>query len=172
MNADSVQILDPAAVRSKLLRMAYEIYEAHYGQTHIVMIGIGERGGFITELLQEHLEQISNIEVEVIHATLDRGEDDPLLGIDIEIGELEELAGKDLVVVDDVLYSGMTMLNVVAILLQARPRTIQTVVLIDRGHRTMPVAADITGMQLATTLQQHVSVRVFPESRQAEAYLS
>lgn len=171
MRADTVKILDQEAVEAKLLRMAYEIYESHYGKSKIVMIGIGERGGFLARLLLGYLEQISPIEVTFIQARLDKVDNDPLLGIDIEIESLEELAGKELVVVDDVLYSGMTMLNVVSILLQSRPKSIQTVVLIDRGHQTMPVAANITGMELSTTLQQHVSVQVDPQSRSAQAYL-
>ena len=172
MNAEPVIILDHDAVQSKLLRMAYEVYESHYGKKELVLIGIDERGGFLARQLLAHLERISPISVNLIHAKLDRTEGDPLLGIDLTVDSLDELTGKDLVVVDDVLYSGQTMVNVVSILLQARPASIQTVILIDRGHRTLPVAADITGMQLATTLQQHVTVQIIPESGRAEAFLS
>ena len=172
MSDHSVQILDPAAVQAKLLRMAYQIYESAYGKTEFVMIGIGERGGFLAELLLSHLQNISPIEIQYVQAELDKTEGDPLLGIELEVDSLDDLTGKDLVVVDDVLYAGTTLLNVVCILLQARPASIQTAVLIDRGHRTMPVAADIIGMQLATTIQQHVEVRIDADAGLAEAYLS
>ncbi len=172
MNDHPICILDRQAVEARILRMAYEIYESHYGKTEFVMIGIAERGGFLAELLLGHLRRISPFTIQYIQAELDRTEGDPLLGIDLDVDALDDLAGKDLVVVDDVLYSGTTLLNVVSILLQARPASIQTVVLIDRGHRTMPVAADITGMELATTLQQHVEVRLLVQESGAEAYLS
>ncbi len=172
MSSQAFQILDARAVESRLLRMAYQIYESHYGKSHFVLIGIDVRGGFLAERLAEHLERISPLDIRLIRANLDRDVDGPLLGIDLDIASLEELEGQDLVVVDDVLYSGNTLLNVVSILLQAKPSSIQTVLLIDRGHHTVPIAADITGIKLASTLQQHVEVKVDFDTKTASAYLS
>lgn len=171
MKEDTVRILDQETVEAKLLRMAYEIYESHYGQEHITLIGIDQRGGFLGERLLSHLQKISSLQVTYLQAALDRQENDSLIGIDLEVESLDTLENGHIVVVDDVLYSGSTLLNVISILLQARPASIQTAVLIDRGHRTMPVAADFTGMQLATTIQQHVQVKVDIESQRAEAFL-
>lgn len=171
MKTDTVRILDQDAVEAKLLRMAYEMYESHYGQDHIIMIGIDERGGFLGERLLSHIREISDLDISYLQASLDRPENDSLMGIDLGVEDLKELTGKHIVVVDDVLYSGTTLLNVISILLQARPASIQTAVLIDRGHRTVPVAADFTGMQLATTIQQHVQVTLDQNSQRAEAFL-
>lgn len=171
MNDTAVNILTSSDVEAKILRMAFEIYELHYGQDSFVMIGIDERGGFLAEKLKAEIERISPLQVELIHAYLDREEGDPLIGIDLEVEALEDLKGKQILVVDDVLYSGHTLLNVVSILLQARPASIRTAVLIDRGHRTVPVAADVIGMQLATTIQQHVQVTLDATHGNAEAFL-
>lgn len=171
MRTDTVKILDQEAVEAKLLRMAYEIYESHYGQDRIILIGIDQRGGFLGERLLAHLNKISSLEITYIQASLDRQENDSLIGIDLGVESLESLGSSHIVVVDDVLYSGTTLLNVISILLQARPASIQTAVLIDRGHRTVPVAADFTGMQLATTIQQHVQVTLDVKSQRAEAFL-
>lgn len=171
MNTDTVRILDQEAVEAKLLRMAYEIFESHYGKDAIVLIGIDERGGFLGARLLSHLQNISNLTITFLQATLDRQDNDSLIGVDLGIEDLQDLAGKHIVVVDDVLYSGTTLLNVISILLQARPASIQTAVLIDRGHRLVPVAADFTGMQLATTIQQHVQVTLDKGTERAEAFL-
>lgn len=171
MKEDTVRILDQEAVEAKLLRMAYEIYESHYGQEQLILIGIDQRGGFLGQRLLSHLENISSLRVTYLQASLDRQENDSLIGIDLGVESLTSLAGGHIVVVDDVLYSGTTLLNVVSILLQARPASIQTAVLINRGHRTVPVAADFTGMQLATTIQQHVQVTLDTSSQRAEAFL-
>lgn len=172
MSSQAYQILDAPAVEARLLRMAYQIYESHYGKSDFILIGIDVRGGFLAERLAEHLERISPIRVRLVRAILDRDVEGPLLGIDLDIASLDELEGQDLVVVDDVLYSGNTLLNVVSILFQAKPSSIQTVLLIDRGHHTVPIAADITGIKLASTLQQHVEVKVDFDAKTATAYLS
>ena len=154
MTADKVQILDEAAILARLKRMAYEIYEANFSAKKLVLIGIDERGGYLAGLLEGFLKEICPHKIELLDAQLDR-EADEGIGITLS-GDLDKLANQHIIVVDDVLYSGTTMLNVVAILLQVRPQSIQTAVLIDRGHRAMPVSSDFVGMDLATTIQQHV----------------
>ena len=115
------------------------------------------------------LEEISPLNVTLVDAHLDRQHSESM-GIEIGL-EVHELSNKPVVVVDDVLYSGSTLLNVVAILLQAGPKTLRTAVLIDRGHRTMPVSADFVGMELATTIQQHVSFEISSDQTNAQAFL-
>lgn len=164
-----IRILDDASIRTRLRRMAFEIYENHYGHEQITVIGIDERGGYLAQTLVEHLRQISPLEINLIESELDRAGQP--LGIDLHLDDLGELKDQPIVIVDDVLYTGYTLLNVVAILLHAQPASIQTAVLIDRGHRLFPVAADILGLQLATTLHQRVHVEVDLQSQQMEAFL-
>ncbi|WNJ16927.1 phosphoribosyltransferase family protein [Pontibacter sp. G13] len=171
MAVNKVRILDSQGIRARLKRMAFEIYEANYLEKELVVVGIDERGGYLAEQLVEALREISPLEVHYAPVQMDRGTEDSDIGIELEF-DFEEFAGKPIVVVDDVLYTGTTLLNVVAILLQAGPSTIQTAVLIDRGHRKFPVSSDFVGIELATTIQQHVSVVIAPEENHFEAFLS
>lgn len=163
-----VNILDSESISRRIKRMAFEVYESNFDVKELVMIGIDERGGFICEKLCSYLEHVSELSLVSVSAKVDRNQAPGEMGIEIDI-DLNSLLGKHLIVVDDVLYTGNTMLNVVAILLQAGPQKIQTAVLIDRGHRSMPVSPDFVGVELATTIQQHVSVEISGDS--AEAFL-
>lgn len=171
MPSTKVQILDQVAIMARLRRMAFEIYEANYQEKKLYLIGIDERGGFLGKTLQQLLESISSLEIQYFQAHLDRRDSPEGLGIDLGLETLDELRGQSVLVVDDVLYSGRTLLNVLAILLQGAPATLRTAVLIDRGHRLMPVSADFVGLELATTLQQHVSVEFSPDDQKVEAFL-
>ena len=171
MSDHRVNILNHQSIHARLKRMAYEIYEANFSETEIVVIGIDERGGYLAEELVQYLSSISPLSVRLINASLDRSGGKGDIGIDLNIENVGELADKAVVVVDDVLYTGITLLNVVAILLQVGPSKIQTAVLIDRGHRNMPVSSDFVGLELATTLHQHVSMEINPNNGEVEAFL-
>ena len=168
MSQNHLRILDHNEIFARLKRMAYEIYENNYQQSEMLVIGIDQRGGFIAEKLVSFLSELSPIKVTLIDAEVDQSESLP--GVSLS-AELEDLTGKAILVVDDVLYSGFTMLSVVSILLQLEPSTIQTAVLIDRGHRKMPISADYVGLELSTTLHQHVSVRIDEDEEKAEVFL-
>lgn len=172
MSNDQVKLLDHHQVAARLRRMAFEVYEANYQEQSLIIIGIDERGGHLADLLAKHLKEISPLSISLYHAHLDRQSDPHAIGIDLSIESIEALKDQPILVVDDVLYSGYTLLNVVAILLQAAPSSIQTAVLIDRGHRRMPVSSDFVGMILSTTIHQHVKVEIKPESNSAEAFLT
>jgi pyrimidine operon attenuation protein/uracil phosphoribosyltransferase len=166
---NKISILSPEAIRSRLRRMAYEVYERNYLEAGLTVIGIDERGGYLAGEMVDYLRQISELDVQLVEAHLDRQPGS--LGIDLDVEAVQDLQDQVLLVVDDVLYTGWTMLHVVSILLQASPKAIQTAVLIDRGHRQLPVSADMTGLQLATTIQQHVSVEIDPATGYVEAFL-
>ena len=169
-NNGRLKILDQSGIHDRLKRMAYQIYEAFYNIEKLYVIGISERGGFVAEELSMLLAEISELEIVLIEADLDRESDPVSYGMELSL-DLESLKDQHLLVVDDVLYSGRTLLSVVSILLQAGPRLMKTAVLIDRGHRNLPISADITGLELATTLQQHVHVDINREKRVVEAFL-
>lgn len=171
MAAIHVPILDQVGIYARLRRMAYQIYEANFLEAELILIGIDQRGGFLARELVAYLEQICPIPLTLVQSQLDRVSDSESLGIDLSI-DIEDMKGKPLVVVDDVLYTGRTLLNVVAILLQAQPKSIQTAILIDRGHRSLPVAADFVGLELATTLHQQVTVEIDEPAGRIQAYLS
>jgi len=163
-------ILDQQGIISRLRRMAYEIYERNYLMDKLVIIGIGERGGYLGEQIVSYLNEISSMDIVFVNANIDRESDPISYGVELSEG-LDFLKEKHVVVVDDVLYTGRTLLNVVAILLHAGPVSIQTAVLIERGHRSMPISSDIVGFELATTIQQHVSVEIDKLTGAITAYL-
>ncbi len=165
---DKIKILDKASIQQRLKRMAYEIYEAHYQEKELIIIGIDQRGGALAHRLAEHLADISPLELTLLDARLDRESDAPNIGIDLDT-EPEDIKGKPILVVDDVRYTGTTLLHVVSILLYAFPKSIRTAILVDRGHRKLPVSADFTGLELATTFHQHVEVSF--EGDNMDAYL-
>lgn len=135
--------------------MAFEIYESHYQESELLIIGIDERGGSLASKLMDQLKEISPIQLKYVNAKLDRESDPDAIGLEVAL-ELKDVHNKPILVVDDVLYTGRTMLHVVSIFLQANPSSIRTAVLVDRGHRMVPVSADFTGLELATTFHQHV----------------
>jgi len=151
--------------------MAYEIYEANYQEPELIVIGIDERGGFLAQELCAFLEKISLIPITLVSSHLDRAAEGGAMGIELS-ASIEDLEGKPVIVVDDVLYTGRTLMNVVAILLHAGPRSIQAAILIDRGHRSMPISPDFVGLELATTIQQHVFFDTGKETGQVMAYLA
>ncbi len=171
MPDSKVSILDQQAISARLRRMAYEIYEANYKEQELILIGIDERGGYLSKQLCEHLNGISSLTISLINARLDRETDPKGIGIELSIDSIDELKEKVVLVVDDVLYSGFTMLNVVSILLQAGACSIQTATLIDRGHRKMPVSPDFVGLELATTIHQHVMVAINENTDHIEVFL-
>lgn len=165
---DKIKILDKASILQRLKRIAYEVYESHYLEEELLIIGIDERGGKLAELLSEQIKSISPLKVSLITTQLDRESEAPSIGIDMDI-ELDHLKDKPILIVDDVLYTGMTLLHVVSILLYAFPKSIRTAILVDRGHRMLPVSADFTGLELATTYHQHVAFEM--EGENMSAYL-
>ena len=171
MNSSTkILIMENEEILSRLHRMAFEIYERNYHHQVLHVIGVNERGSYLASKILEYLQKVSPLEFVYSQAQVDKHSDPISYGIQLEM-DPAELKGKDVIIVDDVLYTGRTLLNVVAILLQAGPSTIQTAILVDRGHRSLPISPDFVGVELATTLQQHVSVEIDREQEVAKAYL-
>jgi pyrimidine operon attenuation protein / uracil phosphoribosyltransferase len=162
-------ILTQTAIHAKMKRMAYEVYENHFLEKEILLIGVSQGGNYLGQALQNILKDVAPFEVSFVKANINRSQ---TVGMMEMYGDIQPhiFQGKAVIVVDDVLYSGRTLLSVVAQILTSAPKCIQTFVLIDRGHRQMPISPDYVGMELATTLQQHVDVQLL-ENGGVEAYL-
>jgi len=169
-DSKGIRILTHAAIHARVKRIVYEIYEKNYLEEKLVVIGIAQRGGYIAELLTKHLKEISSIQVVNVSAVPDRNTASNWMSVSFS-ESLENLRGRVCLVVDDVLYTGRTMLHVVARLLEGGPSKIQIAVLIDRGHRSLPISPDYVGVELATTLRQHVTVTIGEENK-VEAFLT
>jgi len=150
-------ILDHDQVERKIQRIAHEILEKHHSEKELIMVGVAKRGVILSEKLAGILSGISKIKVTTASIKLDK--DDPLgVPIELSIGS-EELKGKCVLLIDDVLQGGMTLMHAAAHLVQAPISKLTTVVLVDRRHRRFPIRADIVGLTLSTTLQEHISVK-------------
>jgi len=151
-------ILKHEEVQRKVVRIAHQIHEANYEEAGIVLVGIAPRGITLAKRLCVILQQISEIPVDLIEMKLDK--DKPLEKPISLTADVQTLKGKVVVLVDDVLMSGRTMMHAAGYLIQVPLKKLTTVVLVDRRHRTYPIRADIVGMTLSTTVQEHISVEL------------
>jgi pyrimidine operon attenuation protein/uracil phosphoribosyltransferase len=155
-------VLDAGEIGRALKRIAHEIIEHNHGLENVVLLGIPTRGAFLGERIAQFLKEIqSPVPVGTLDITLHR--DDlrlrpprPLLPTLIPNGGIE---GKDIVLVDDVLFSGRTIRAALdAIGEIGRPATVQLAVLVDRGHRQLPIRADYVGKNIPTASSESVKV--------------
>jgi pyrimidine operon attenuation protein/uracil phosphoribosyltransferase len=151
-------ILDHHQIQQKLNRLAYQVYEAHYKDAEIIVAGIEPKGASLAIRLAEKLRSISNKKIGL--ATLKVNKDNPLQSeLICEKGGCD-FAGKPVVLVDDVLNTGRTMIYGIKYFLEYPIKQLSTVVLVDRDHKLYPVRADYIGLSLSTNLQEHVEVEM------------
>ncbi len=160
------RLLDSDQIARALRRLAHEVVEANHGAEGLVLVGIQTRGVPLARRLAAHIADIEGTEVPVgaLDVTLyrdDIGRSDrgprPLSETEIPV-PIDE---RTVVLVDDVLFTGRTIRAALdAVLALGRPAAIRLVVLVDRGHRQLPVRADHVGKNLPTALAQRVQVRV------------
>ncbi len=161
-------ILDSRQIEQKINRLAYQVYEDSAEETEIIIAGILNSGYAVAEKIATALKKISPLEVMLVQISINKhSQHDEEVKLSVA---KEKLKDKTVVVVDDVLNSGKTMMYALRPFLNADLKKIRTVVLIDRNHKRYPVSADFSGLSLATTLQEHVSV-VLDKSAEA-VYLS
>ncbi len=154
-------VLDHQQVQRKLKRIAHQLNEEHFEQKGLVIVGVAPRGTVLAKRLATQLRAVSDLEVELLTLTLDK--DEPLLRPVELSADPATLKDRVVILVDDVLMSGRTLMYAAAFLVQASPARLSTVVLVDRLHRTFPIRADIVGLTLSTTVQEHISVELGKE---------
>ncbi len=162
---DKTVLMDTEGIRRALTRISHEIVEKNKGVENIVLVGIRTRGVPIAERLAEYIEKIEGQKppVGVLDITLYR-DDLSTLGYQPVVRPTElpvDITGKTIVLVDDVLYTGRTIRAALdAIIDNGRPKTIQLAVLVDRGHRELPIRADFVGKNVPTSSKEVVSVQL------------
>jgi pyrimidine operon attenuation protein/uracil phosphoribosyltransferase len=149
------QILTGGHAAMKLRRMAYEILEENHGEKQVILAGIMNGGSVVAAQLQALLSGISEINVQVVSLRLDKKHP-----TDVEVGEKVDFNGKVVIVVDDVTNSGRTLLYALKPFLACHPKKIQTLVLVERSHKSFPIHPDFTGLRLSTTIHEQVVVEV------------
>ena len=155
INSSTTLVLNAQQIEQKLCRMAWEVLEKNHQESHIVIAGISPKGSILAQRLSKHLSDISSIMVEVIEVKLDKV--DPLSS-PAQVSTHGELNDKVVVLVDDVLKSGKTLMYGAQYFLNQPIKKLMTAILIDRDYKNYPVNADVVGLSLATTLQEHVTV--------------
>jgi pyrimidine operon attenuation protein/uracil phosphoribosyltransferase len=148
-------ILDKETTLLKLKRLAYEIAERNYTEQQLFFAGIRESGYTVARLLAKEVMEISNIHVELVEITMDKRYPVEVF-LDREIG----FNNQSIVIIDDVANSGKAMLYALKPFLSFQPKQIQTLVLVERTHKTFPVQPDYVGLSIATTLEEHIYVEL------------
>ncbi len=161
----SGKLLDADDIRRALTRIAHEIIERDKGGEGLVLVGIANRGDHLALRLAEHIRQIEGVAVPVGVLDITFYRDD--IGMKAEAPEVHEtrigfdLNGTTVVLVDDVLFTGRTIRAAMDALMDlGRPRRIQLAVLVDRGHRELPIRADFVGKNVPTRRADEVRVLV------------
>lgn len=164
MSKEKSLILTSRQIEQKLMRMAHEIHENYYKEKEINLVGIVGHGSKVAERLAELLGSITDIKITLGYIKMDK--DKPLNEEITYSGDLKQLKGKCIVLVDDVLNSGKTLIYAAKHLLNIEPKSLATATLIERSHRKFPIRADYVGLTLSTNLKEHVSVEM-PEGKEA-----
>lgn len=148
-------ILHKEVAAKKLQRMAYEILENNMDEERIILAGIPDNGIVIAKTIQKMLSGISNIQTELISISLDKR-----LPKQVVLNKKMDFTNQVVIIVDDVVSSGKTLLYSVKPFLEFQPKKIQTLVLVERSYKNFPVRPDYVGISIATTLQEHIFVEV------------
>ena len=160
------QIMDGQGMSRALTRIAHEIIERNEGASKIALVGIVRRGAAIAPLLANEIEKIEGVRPPVGTLDVSFYRDDvsrkiaPVeFGTDIPFG----VDDRDIVLVDDVLYTGRTIRAALDALIDlGRPKTVQLAVMIDRGHRELPIRADYVGKNVPSSHEEDVRVTIAP----------
>lgn len=152
MNADDMN--------RALKRISHQILERNQGADHIVLLGIKSRGIPLAELLADHLHTIEGVQVPVGQLDITRFRDDRSRSTDQDSSRIPvDITGRHVILVDDVLYTGRTVRAALdAVSAYGRAASIQLAVLIDRGHRELPIRADYVGKNVPTSKSEFVAV--------------
>lgn len=158
-------ILDEKAIKRTLTRISHEIIEKNKGIQNVVLIGIERRGvpiakrvGYLMEAFEDEKVLVGSVDITLYRDDLTELGEQPVVNkstLDVDV------KGKNVILVDDVLYTGRTARAAMeAIIKNGRPASIQLAVLVDRGHRELPIRADYVGKNVPTSKKELVSVMV------------
>lgn len=156
MPSNPTLLLNHLQIQQRIERLAYQIYEDNFDQQELIIAGIVNSGFVFAEKLCAALKTICPIPTQLIKLEVDK-ENPTQINMTPALSQ-DELRNKVVIVVDDVLNSGKTLMYSLRPFLYADMRKIRTVLLVDRDHKRYPVEADFVGITLSTTLQEHIRV--------------
>jgi pyrimidine operon attenuation protein/uracil phosphoribosyltransferase len=155
MNQPSL-VLNAIQIKQRIDRIAYQIYEDSRNEKEIIIAGISNSGYRFAILLNDVLKSICPIPTQLIEITLDK--DHPTNFKLNPSFEISDFKNKTIIIVDDVLNSGKTLMYSLRPFLEGDVKKIRTALLVNRDHKRYPVEADFVGVTLSTTLQEHIRV--------------
>ena len=153
-------ILSHTEIEHKIRRIAYQIYETFVDEEEVVIAGISSNGYIFAQKLTQALGKISELSVLLCEVKIDKN--NPSGAVTTSLSP-DQYSNKSLILVDDVLNSGTTLVYGVKHFLDVPLKKFKTAVLVDRNHKKFPVKADFKGISLSTSLLEHVQV-VFEEN--------
>ena len=155
-------VMDAEAVSRAITRIAHEILESNKGAGNLALVGIVTRGAVLAEILATKIREIEGAEVAVGTLDISFYRDDLAIRLSPEVHRTDipfDVEGKDIILVDDVLFTGRTIRSAMdAIMDYGRPCSIQLAVLVDRGHRELPIRADYVGKNVPSSRKERVKV--------------
>ncbi|MBJ7649103.1 bifunctional pyr operon transcriptional regulator/uracil phosphoribosyltransferase PyrR [Weissella confusa] len=154
------EIVDAMAMQRALTRITYEIIEKNKGINNLVIVGIKTRGVYIAQRIAERLQQLENAEIPVAELDISTYRDDATDRSTKAVLDTN-IDGKRVILVDDVLYTGRTIRAALdALMDNGRPAVVNLAVLVDRGHRELPIRADFVGKNIPTAAAERIDVNV------------
>ncbi len=159
-------ILSNKEIQFKIRRIAYQIYENNSSNKEIILAGITTNGFILAKKIKEVLEEISDLTWTLCEVEIDK--QNPRNEITTSLA-ISDYKNKSLILVDDVLNSGTTLMYAVKHFLEVPLKQFKTAVLVNRNHKKYPIKADFKGLSLSTSLQEHISVEF--NKKEATAYL-
>ncbi|WP_053990262.1 phosphoribosyltransferase domain-containing protein [Mangrovimonas sp. TPBH4] len=155
MTATKNTILSHQEIQHKIRRIAYQIYESNVSEKEVILAGIDSNGYLLAQKLKASLDNISDISTVLCKVIVDKRH--PLEAVKTSLKE-EDYTNKSIVLVDDVLNSGSTLIYGVKHFLNVPLKQFKTAVLVNRNHKKYPVKADFKGISLSTSIKEHVEV--------------
>ncbi len=166
MNPSKNIILQHQEILHKIRRIAYQIYECNVEEEEIILAGIDENGFKLAKKLKQNLEKISELKPILCKVNVDKKQ--PLNEVITSLTR-EDYQNKSIVLVDDVLNSGSTLIYGIKHFLDVPLKQFKTAVLVNRNHKKYPVKADFKGISLSTSLHEHIEIDL--SGKHYEAYL-
>ena len=155
MEQSQTILLNQKQMEQKINRIAYQVYEDNVDEKEIIIAGIMQNGFVLAKKIDSILRSISPINTKLVEVAIDKHSH---LQKEIKLSiSQSEFQGKTVLLVDDVMDSGKTMIYALKPFLQADIKKIRIAVLVDRNHKGYPITADFVGIRLATTLQEHIT---------------
>ena len=160
-------ILNNSDISKKIQRIALQIIEDNFEESEIKLFGISDNGNTIAQKIIKNIEKRSDLKTELIQVILDKGNPTESIDFDKEF----DIEGKSIIIIDDVLQSGITMQSVISNLIKHKPKKIKTVVIVNRDQTLFPVKIDFSGISLSTSVDETINL-IIEKNGEINFYLS